>query len=62
MDGKMFTVKGEYNEGRKIKKFMTNVSAHNEKFAREKACANFGSKHKITRNHINITNVEEMKA
>ena len=62
MESKKYSVKGEYREHKAMKKFETTVHAHSDKFAREKALSNFGSKHRVSRNHIKISSVEEVKA
>ncbi|PIN85258.1 MAG: 50S ribosomal protein L18a [Candidatus Diapherotrites archaeon CG11_big_fil_rev_8_21_14_0_20_37_9] len=59
MDGKKFTVTGTYNEKKEDKKFEKQITAVNEKYAMEKTLSAIGSKHKVKRNKIKITEVKK---
>jgi ribosomal protein L20A (L18A) len=57
---KFFEVKGEFSERGKKKKFTKKVKAESHKFAAEKIMCLMGSKHRIKRRHIALSEVKEM--
>jgi len=53
-----YEVKGEFRNGMIWIPFRKVVTAHNERFAREKVYSLIGSNHKVKRNLIKIESVE----
>ncbi len=58
MGEKNFTITGTYKEKGNEKKFTKQMTAVNENYATEKIMSEIGSKHKIKRNKIQITEVK----
>jgi ribosomal protein L20A (L18A) len=56
-----YVVVGKIGRGSKAKPFEKQVSAPNEKLAREKVYALFGSNAGIKRNSVSITSVTKMQ-
>ncbi|MCD1295327.1 50S ribosomal protein L18a [Methanocella sp. CWC-04] len=54
-----FIVKGTFQAGVQKEKFSKEVESQNANNAEEKVLSLFGSKHRVTRNRINIESVEE---
>jgi len=61
MEEKTFVINGTYRDQGEIKKFAKEINANNENFAKEKTLTEIGSKHKIKRQGIIITNITEKK-
>lgn len=60
-EAKQFEVKGTFKEKKQEKKFSKKVTAENQKHAIEKTMSLFGSKNRIKRRNIAITEVKEAK-
>ena len=61
MEEKTFTIKGTYKEKNAMKKFVKEVTAVNQNYAKEKVLSIIGSKHKARRNKVKIESLEEKK-
>lgn len=61
MTDKTYKATGTYKDKGTTKKFMKEVTAVNENYAKEKILAGLGSKHKVTRYAIKIETFEETK-
>lgn len=59
---KAFRVTGTYADPRKTQPFSVEMAAEDEAAVREKALSTIGSKHKLKRWQINITDVSEVPA
>ena len=59
---KAFRVTGTYADPRKTQPFSVEMAAEDEAAVREKALSTIGSKHKLKRWQINITDVSEIPA
>jgi large subunit ribosomal protein LX len=53
-----FEIRGRFRNGDEWRTFKKVVSAHNERFAREKVLSLIGSHHKVKRNLIKIEEVK----
>lgn len=58
---KVFRVTGEIDKPKLTTPFVKEVLADKNEHAVEKVYAEIGSKHRVKRHHIKITNVEEVK-
>ena len=58
---KTFKARGTYTQKKEKHHFAKEISAENEKLAREKIYAEFGGKQRITRRNINIEEIKEAK-
>jgi len=58
---RVFEAIGKFVERGIEKKFTKRVMAFNERFAAEKILSLFGSKHRIKRRHISISEIKEVK-
>lgn len=59
---RLFEVSGAFAQNEKRHSFKKTVAAQSEKRAREKALADIGSHHRVSRHKIEITAVTESKA
>lgn len=57
---RFFEVKGEFGQKGKKRKFTKRVKAESHGFATEKIMCLIGSKHKVKRRHIVLSEVKEM--
>ena len=58
---KKYTVTGEFRAGLRWEHFSTVVESHNDALARERVLSTLGSRHRVSRNAVRITSVEEAK-
>lgn len=57
---KGFRAKGSFKDKRKMQDFTVEVAAENADAAKEKVLSNLGSRHKLKRWEINITELTEL--
>lgn len=58
---KKYNVTGEFRAGHRWEHFSTVVEGPNDAFARERVLSTLGSRHRVSRNAVRITSVEETK-
>ena len=58
---KAFRVRGTFSMGEKKQKFEYEVASENEDSAREQAFSVFGSKHRVKRRNIDISDIQNIE-
>ncbi|MDP3065330.1 MAG: 50S ribosomal protein L18Ae [Methanobacteriaceae archaeon] len=62
MKTKIFKIKGKFMMGDRLKHFTRELKATSEEDIKEKIYSEFGSKHHINRNQVQIHDIQEISA